>query len=215
MKLGIFTHASRFLSSPLKQRKITHSIPGSFSQNSKPPGEREGRNLCNLFLSLKLKVGVTELTRMRFWDALTDLNCDRNLYIRIERSRKNSELKSAISVIQFYFVCITTLVQKRIYISDLTSSSNSNFMKFPVIIFGTISFNAGDKNTPSTFYIYRSGIYLLKVNNRNTRTRCEISSKLTIKTPEQHQWRRSSVFIVTFKHISHLVLVFLLLILYM
>ena len=28
-------------------------------------------------------------------------------------------------------------------------------------------------------------IYLLKVNNRNTRTRCEICSKLTIKTPER------------------------------
>ena len=27
-----------------------------------------------------------------------------------------------------------------------------------------------------------AGIYLLKVNNRNTRTRCEISLKLTIKT---------------------------------
>ena len=27
-------------------------------------------------------------------------------------------------------------------------------------------------------------IYVLKVNNRNTRTRCEIFSKLTIKTPE-------------------------------
>ena len=29
------------------------------------------------------------------------------------------------------------------------------------------------------------GIYLLKVNNRNTTTRCEICSKLTIKTPER------------------------------
>ena len=47
-----------------------------------------------------------------------------------------------------------------------------------------------------------AGIYLLKVNNRNTRTRCEICSKLTIKT---------GVFIVNFEHISHLVLVFLLL----
>ena len=28
------------------------------------------------------------------------------------------------------------------------------------------------------------GIYMFKVNNRNTRTRCEICSKLTIKTPE-------------------------------
>ena len=29
------------------------------------------------------------------------------------------------------------------------------------------------------------GIYLFKVNNRNTRTRCEICSKLTINTPER------------------------------
>ena len=27
--------------------------------------------------------------------------------------------------------------------------------------------------------------YMFKVNNRNTRTRCEICSKLTIKTPER------------------------------
>ena len=30
----------------------------------------------------------------------------------------------------------------------------------------------------------RSGNYMFKVNNRNTRKRCEIYSKLTIKTPE-------------------------------
>ena len=48
-----------------------------------------------------------------------------------------------------------------------------------------------------------AGIYLLKVNNRNTRTRCEICSKLTMKTLQRRQWRRSSVFIVSFKHISH------------
>ena len=55
------------------------------------------------------------------------------------------------------------------------------------------------------------GIYLLKVNNKNTRTRCEICTKLTIKAPERRQWRRSGVFIINFVHISHLVLVFLLL----
>ena len=54
-------------------------------------------------------------------------------------------------------------------------------------------------------------IYLLKVNNRSTRTRCEIYSELTIKTPERRQWRRFGVFIVNFEYISHLVLVFLLL----
>ena len=38
--------------------------------------------------------------------------------------------------------------------------------------------------------------YMLKVNNRNTRTRCEIWSTLTIKTPERRDWCRSGVFIV-------------------
>ena len=55
--------------------------------------------------------------------------------------------------------------------------------------------------------------YLFKVNNRNSWKRCEIQIclKLTIKTPEQRQWRRSGVFIVNFEDISHLFLVFLLL----
>ena len=48
-------------------------------------------------------------------------------------------------------------------------------------------------------FFYPAGIYLLKDNNKNTRTRCVICSKLT------------GVFIVNFEHISHLVLVSLLL----
>ena len=56
-----------------------------------------------------------------------------------------------------------------------------------------------------------AGIYLFKVNNGNTRTRCEICSELTIKTPERRHWRCFGVFIVNFGQISHLVLVFLLL----
>ena len=53
---------------------------------------------------------------------------------------------------------------------------------------------------------FPASIYLLKGNNRNTRARCEICSKLTIKTPE---WRQkltlktpfSSVSIVNFEHV--------------
>ena len=46
-------------------------------------------------------------------------------------------------------------------------------------------------------------ILLLKVNNRNTRARREIYSKLTIKTPEQQC--RSGVFTINLEHISRTV----------
>ena len=52
---------------------------------------------------------------------------------------------------------------------------------------------------------YPAGNNIFKVNNRNTKTKCEICSKLTIKIPERR------IFIVNFEHISYLVLVFLLL----
>ena len=35
---------------------------------------------------------------------------------------------------------------------------------------------------------YPTGNYLLKVNNRNTRTTCETCSELTIKTPGRRHW---------------------------
>ena len=46
-------------------------------------------------------------------------------------------------------------------------------------------------------------LVILKANNRNTRTRCKIYSKLTIRT--------HGIYIVNFEHISHLAIVFLLL----
>ena len=49
-------------------------------------------------------------------------------------------------------------------------------------------------------------IYFFKVNNRSTRKRHEICSKLTIKTQQRHQltmkiadWRRSGVFILNWR----------------
>ena len=44
-----------------------------------------------------------------------------------------------------------------------------------------------------------AGIYLLKVNNRNTRKRCEMCLKLIIKTPEQRQWLTLNLFHTVFK----------------
>ena len=45
-----------------------------------------------------------------------------------------------------------------------------------------------------------AGNYMFEINNRN-RTRCEICSKLAIKTPEQ---RRTGVVIVNFDHITQM-----------
>ena len=59
--------------------------------------------------------------------------------------------------------------------------------------------------------LHPGNIYLFKVNNRNARKRCETCSKLTTKTAERHQWRRSGVLIVDFEHISQLFQVLLLL----
>ena len=56
---------------------------------------------------------------------------------------------------------------------------------------------------------FPAGNYMFKVNNRNTRTGCEICPKLTIKIPERRHWRRSGIFIINFEQILHRVLVFL------
>ena len=57
-----------------------------------------------------------------------------------------------------------------------------------------------EKLPESNKLIHPASIYLFKVNNKNTRKKYEICSKLTIKTPERQ--RRSGVFIVNFEHIS-------------
>ena len=73
------------------------------------------------------------------------------------------------------------------------------------------TYHSGKRLAKMVISVFPAGNYMFKFNNRNTRTRCEICLKLTIKTPERRQWRRSGVFIVNFERISHLFLVFLLL----
>ena len=51
---------------------------------------------------------------------------------------------------------------------------------------------------------YPVNIYLVKVNNRNTRKRCGIYFELTGKTLKQCQRGDFGVFIVNFEHIPHL-----------
>ena len=89
--------------------------------------------------------------------------------------------------------------KQRLYFTDIETSQIiciGNLLLLTLIIYLCVGHPDSSSPLPA-------GIYLLKVNNRNIRTRCEICSKLTMKSP--------GVFIVNFEHISHLALVFLLL----
>ena len=69
--------------------------------------------------------------------------------------------------------------------------SHSNLSAVNFVIWLTIEWN-GFSNKPLIFYpLNPTGIYMLKVNNKKTKIRCEICSKLTIKTPERSQWHRN------------------------
>ena len=63
----------------------------------------------------------------------------------------------------------------------------------------------------SSAKISQPSITCSKLAKKKTRTRCEICSKLTIKTQKLGHWCRSGVFIGTFEYIAQLVLMFLLL----
>ena len=80
------------------------------------------------------------------------------------------------------------------YESLLVSAMVARFRKYKLSIWKRLS---NLKDSDETIIVNSADIYLLKVNNRNTRTRCETCSNLTIKTIERRQW--------------HLVLAFLLL----
>ena len=84
-----------------------------------------------------------------------------------------------------------------------------------ILLYNCIRFKiiacSGEIITNGSIFYIPANICLFKFNNRNTRKKYEICSKLTIKTPERRHWCRSRVFIVNFEHISPLFLVFLLL----
>ena len=92
----------------------------------------------------------------------------------------------------------------------LSKSCGAHTARFQSI-FGHFSRLCMKRLTAFIVKLYPVGIYLLKVSNRNTRTRSKLCSKLIIKTAERRHWRRFGVFMVNFEQISHLVLLFLLL----
>ena len=113
-----------------------------------------------------------------------------------------------------------TFLQRRLFSSGV-NLANRFLIVSNYHLIGLLSIFTGNYSEVLSFTIYEAltepqapnpaSIYLLKVDKRKARKRCEICSKLTIKTPERRHWGHSGVFIGNFEHISHLVLVFLLL----
>ena len=56
----------------------------------------------------------------------------------------------------------------------------------------------------SFYYPSQPAITCSKLTIETLEQKCELCSKLTLKTPKRRQWRRFGVFIVNFEHISHL-----------
>ena len=100
-----------------------------------------------------------------------------------------------------FYIRFFTIWNIKLHIS-LTSAKSCAFCTSNGVRWGTM------KQSQQLLYLLflslPTGNYMFKVNNRNPRTRCEICSKLTIKTPERRQWRRSGVVIVNFERISPL-----------
>ena len=97
---------------------------------------------------------------------------------------------------------------KQVDIEKLDSSRNTHFFLFPLHYW--LSFYS--EGIP-TFTLHSQPTLAITCSKLTieTREQSEIYSKLTIRTPERRHWPRSGVFIVNFEHISHLLLVFLLL----
>ena len=120
----------------------------------------------------------------KLWSIPRELNLSitKNRYQKYDLSRKILEWKSRWSL-------KISLIFK---IASLTKELASNSKAYWYILIG----------------ITQLEFVLFKVKNRNNRTTCKICSKLITKTPEQHHWRHSGVFIVNFEQISHIILMF-------
>ena len=123
----------------------------------------------------------------------------------------------------FLFVCLFVLslsnltwnrffIQTRHFLTPLTfpvsKQEIESLMNFYWKIWAktSVNFTVVD-STQERVITFTAGVSACsKFTCSNTRARCEICSKLTIKASERNHWRRSSVFTVNFDYISHLLL---------
>ena len=147
------------------------------------------RNICQVH-GCKSSSIINTVSIKEWWPQLLSWNKEalysgKKLFPAIKHckiQRKNIFRNYYFGSQSFFMSCHFT----KIFVNLLIIAAASSFNVFKLIGWGP------------------ANIYLFKYNSRNTRKRCEICSKFTIKALEC----RSGVFIVKFKHISHLFLVF-------
>ena len=116
-----------------------------------------------------------------------------NMNLRVQRNWRGNVING--TVLESYWTL--SCVKLRLYIVDFELDFNIvKLYNFCTEITTTIDMSWG---SASIAKMIPGSACLFKVQNENTRTTC--SKKKTIKTLEQYQWRRSSVFIVNFEHI--------------
>ena len=82
----------------------------------------------------------------------------------------------------FQVICVAALELIDIFGVKFAKKENDIFIAVCIVSFFTK--RAIRPSFMTYFLLDPVGTYVFKVNNRNTRTRCKICSKLTIKTPE-------------------------------
>ena len=91
---------------------------------------------------------------------------------------------------------------------NISSQFNSLFLDWSGSNQNKMKIMHSDISLYSMFLLYFqqnwANIYLFKDNNGDIRKRCEICSKLTIKTQERRQWLGPGFFIINFEHFTHL-----------
>ena len=161
---------------------------------------------------------ITNFSRMT-WRSWYDMSQTKRCMLKLYISKAFCNLKRKTIA---FFILVKTLKWFSIikWVSIITPNSYSDD---DWVILAWLNTNLGKifcfLTEMVSWVFYPAGIYLLKADKRNTRTRCEICSKLPIKTLERRYWHHSVsdaidiilTFTVNFEHSSHLPLVFLLL----
>ena len=148
------------------------------------PGLRFWYPSINFGHEIKLKVLCLVLSDWRVkWNSLLESFC-KSFFSLVPMLLKQKILKGFFWEVSFLILCFQSLEIMTHFLFK-SCLGNETWLKESTEVFNYVKFicNIFGCDTVKV----PAGVYLLKVNKRNTRTRFEICWNLTIKTPERRQ----------------------------